>query len=159
MRREPDPPASYDTQPDMGVRTVRTSRRACGAALLGSIPLLAIAGCVATPVGKVSLGQEFVGVWTNINPNFYNWWVITPGHIINYGLDGNKCVRYEAKILSKTQIDVRFGNASRATLRIEGGALIFDLPSGARAIHVRSDPKAICRNGSSYFEGAPFPQK
>ncbi|HEX5206259.1 MAG TPA: hypothetical protein VFW10_00510 [Steroidobacteraceae bacterium] len=75
---------------------MRTPRKVGSAAVPGSILLLAIAGCVTTPVAKVSLGHEFVGVWTNINPNFYNWWVITPGHIVNYGLDGDKCVRYYA---------------------------------------------------------------
>jgi len=143
------------------VRAVRTSRRARSVALSGSILLLAIAGCVTTPVQKASLGNEFVGVWTNANPNFYNWWVITPDHVVNYGivLDHGKCVGHEARILSKDRIDVPFGNAARVTLRIDGGALIFALPDGRRAVHYRTIRQAICRNGDSYFEGAPYPQK
>jgi hypothetical protein len=104
------------------------------------------------------ISPEFVGTWTNINPAFHNWWVITPDKVVNYGVspDTGKCHGSEATILAANQIDIPFGNTAQPFLYIAKGKLLFDV-AGQRGIHVRVTPAAICREGKSYFEGAPYP--
>lgn len=104
------------------------------------------------------ISPEFVGTWTNINPAFQNWWVITPDKVMNYGVsqDTGKCHGSEATILAPNQIDIPFGSTAQPFLYIARGRLLFDV-GGQRGIHVRVRPEAICRDGKSYFEGAPYP--
>ena len=106
------------------------------------------------------ISPEFVGTWTNINPGFQNWWVITPDKVVNYGvsLETGKCRSSEATILAANQIDIPFGNTAQPFLYIVKGRLLFDV-GGQRGIHVRVSPAAICKGGKSYFEGAPYPSR
>ena len=106
------------------------------------------------------ISPEFVGTWTNINPGFQNWWVITPDKVVNYGvsLETGKCHSSEATILAANQIDIPFGNTAQPFLYISKGKLLFDV-GGQRGIHVRVSPAAICKEGKSYFEGAPYPSR
>jgi hypothetical protein len=104
------------------------------------------------------ISPEFVGTWTNVNPAFQNWWVITPDKVVNYGVspDTGKCHGSEATILAANQIDIPFGNTAQPFLYIAKGRLLFDV-GGQRGVHVRVPREAICREGKSYFEGAPYP--
>jgi hypothetical protein len=106
------------------------------------------------------ISPEFVGTWTNVNPGFQNWWVITPDKVVNYGVspETGKCHGSEATILAGNQIDIPFGNTAQPFLYIAKGKLLFDV-GGQRGIHVRVAPAAICKGGNSYFEGAPYPSR
>jgi hypothetical protein len=106
------------------------------------------------------ISPEFVGTWTNINPAFQNWWVITPDKVVNYGVspDTGKCHSSEATIVAANQIDIPFGSTAQPFLYIARGKLLFDA-GGQRGVHVRVTPAAICREGKSYFEGAPYPRQ
>jgi hypothetical protein len=104
------------------------------------------------------ISPEFVGTWTNVNPAFQNWWVITTDKVVNYGVspDTGKCHSSEATILAANQIDIPFGSTAQPFLYIARGKLLFDA-GGQRGVHVRVTSAAICREGKSYFEGAPYP--
>jgi hypothetical protein len=106
------------------------------------------------------ISPEFVGTWTNVNPAFQNWWVITPDKVVNYGVspETGKCHGSEATILAANQIDIPFGNTAQPFLYIGKGRLLFDV-GGQRGVHVRVSPAAICKEGKSYFEGAPYPSR
>jgi hypothetical protein len=95
-----------------------------------------------------------------VNPRFQNWWVITPDKVVNYGvsLENGKCHSSEATILAANQIDIPFGNTAQPFLYISKGKLLFDV-GGQRGVHVRVSPAAICKEGKSYFEGAPYPSR
>lgn len=106
------------------------------------------------------ISPEFVGTWANVNPGFQNWWVITPDKVVNYGVspESGKCHSSEATILAGNQIDIPFGNTAQPFLYIAKGKLLFDV-GGQRGVHVRVTPSAICKEGKSYFEGAPYPSR
>jgi hypothetical protein len=106
------------------------------------------------------ISPEFVGTWTNVNPGFQNWWVITADKVVNYGVspESGKCHSSEATILAANQIDIPFGNTAQPFLYITKGKLLFDV-GGQRGVHVRVTPAAICKEGKSYFEGAPYPSR
>jgi hypothetical protein len=114
----------------------------------------------AIPHGPPRISAEFIGTWTNVNPAFQNWWVITPDKVVNYGVsqDTGKCHSSEAKILAANQIDIPFGSTAQPFLYIAKGKLLFDV-GGQRGVHVRVTPAAICKGGQSYFEGAPYPSR
>ena len=134
--------------------------------LVAAVALQILSAC-STPQPKTKpeptshalrISPEFVGTWTNVNPGFQNWWVITPDKVVNYGVspDTGKCHSSEAAILAANQIDIPFGSTAQPFLYIAKGRLLFDA-GGQRGVHVRVTPAAICREGKSYFEGAPYP--
>ncbi|HWW78655.1 MAG TPA: hypothetical protein VNY82_03610 [Steroidobacteraceae bacterium] len=137
------------------------------ALLVAAVALQILSACSSPPPKRESashapprISPEFVGTWTNINPGFQNWWVITPDKVVNYGvsLETGKCHSSEATILAANQIDIPFGNTAQPFLYIVKGRLLFDV-GGQRGIHVRVSPAAICKGGKSYFEGAPYPSR
>jgi hypothetical protein len=132
--------------------------------LVLAIALQFLAACSTPPPPKptshtLQISPEFVGTWTNVNPGFQNWWVITPDNVVNYGVspDTGKCQWSEAKILAPNQIDIPFGNTAQPYLYIAKGRLLFDV-GGQRGTHVRVPREAICKKGKLYYEGAPFPR-
>jgi hypothetical protein len=106
------------------------------------------------------ISPEFVGTWTNVNPAYQNWWVITADKVVNYGVspETGKCHGSEATILAHNQINIPFGETAQPFLYIVKGRLLFDV-AGQRGVHVRVPDEAICRAGKSYFEGAPYPNR
>jgi len=112
------------------------------------------------------VAPEFRGVWTNENPQFYNWWVIGASKVINFGIaadaNGVRCKANEATILAPNRLDVSFGNSGPAILSIEDGKLIMRGDQGRRfsgkAVHVPSTPPAICLIEGAYVAGAPYPE-
>ncbi len=135
-----------------------------GATLLAfSIALQFLSACSTPPPPKslshsLQISPEFVGTWTNVNPGFQNWWVITSDKVLNYGVspETGKCQWSEATILAPNQIDIPFGNTAQPYLYIAKGRLLFDV-GGQRGVHVRVPREAICKKGKLYYEGAPYP--
>jgi len=117
-----------------------------------------LAGCAATAHSPPRLSSEFVGVWANAIPAYHNWWEISPGKVVNFGigLDHGICVGRQVNILGPNEIEVPSGDAGTATLRIDDGALLLEW-NHARALHVRVPRDVICKDGDTYFEGAPYP--
>jgi hypothetical protein len=115
-------------------------------------------GCATTKPASVKLARRYYGTWENVNPRYFNWWVIGARGAENYGiaLDGGKCGARAAIVTSSTSIEVPFGNSGADTLHVvEGDFLLFMSPHGF-ALHKRVSPSAICRKANgSYFEGAP----
>jgi hypothetical protein len=137
----------------------------CGTALLTlAMTLQFLAACSTPPPPKPTsphtprIAPEFVGTWTNVNPGFQNWWVITPEKVLNYGVspETGKCQWSEATILAPNQIDIPFGNTAQPYLYIAKGKLLFDV-GGQRGVHRRVPHEAICKKGKFYYEGAPYP--
>jgi hypothetical protein len=133
-----------------------------GAFLALAVTLQILCACSAPPPKPtphtLQISPEFVGTWTNVNPDFQNWWVITPDKVVNYGVspETGRCQWREATILAHNQIDIPFGNTAQPFLYIAKGRLLFDV-AGQRGVHVRVSREAICKKGKLYFEGAPYP--
>jgi hypothetical protein len=108
---------------------------------------------------RVHLSTSFYGTWSNVNPNFYNWWTISREGVMNYGVDNSgKCIGNSAIVIDPEHISVPFGNAGIVHVRSgEFGAMVFETAHSS-ATHVRVPPDTICRKrGGSYFEAAPYP--
>ncbi len=106
------------------------------------------------------LGETFLGVWTNVVSQYFNWWVIEKDRATNYGitLAGGRCSASEASVIGQRQIDVPFGNAGPVEMKISDQLLMFETPRGV-ARHRRVDKSDICRKpDGTYFKGAPFPR-
>jgi hypothetical protein len=130
-----------------------------------AITLQFLSACASPPPPKptsqaLQISPEFLGTWTNVNPGFQNWWVITPDKVVNYGVspETGKCQWSEARILAPNQIDIPFGNTAEPFLYIARGRLLFDV-GGQRGVHVRVSREAICKKGKLYYEGAPYPRQ
>jgi hypothetical protein len=80
--------------------------------------------------------------------------------VVNYGVspETGRCHSSEATILAANQIDIPFGSTAQPFLYIAKGRLLFDA-GGQRGVHIRVTPSAICREGKSYIEGAPYPSR
>jgi hypothetical protein len=132
----------------------RTFRRTLAIVMVVSVVLV---GCSDTPRGRPRIAKQFLGTWENVDPRFHNWWEISRGKVVNYGiaLNHGKCVGHEATILNAKQIQVAFGNSGRPHLRLQDGYLLFE-EGKSRAAHKRVPPQDICRNGDRYFDGAPY---
>lgn len=122
------------------------------------LAVVVLVGCVTHRPKAPILSPSFYGVWTNVNPNFYNWWEISAAGAVNYGiaLDQGKCAGKSAIVLGSDQLDVPFGNAGTVHLSLsESGYLVFEAGRG-RALHKRVTLTDICRRpDGTYFEGAP----
>jgi hypothetical protein len=107
----------------------------------------------------VHLSTAFYGTWTNVDPNFYNWWTISRDGVMNYGVDANgKCIGNSAIVIDSEHINAPFGNAGSVHVRSgEFGAMVFEA-AHSNATHVRVPPDTICRRpGGIYFDSAPYP--
>ncbi len=144
----------------------RCSRPLAGTPFVLALALQLLVGCYSPQppsrpalVSQHRIAGQFVGTWANVNPAYQNWWVITPDKAVNYGVspDTHKCLSSEATILAPNQIDIPFGNTAQPFLYREKGKLLFDV-GGQRGVHVRVDRESICRQGKSYFSGAPYPR-
>jgi hypothetical protein len=121
--------------------------------------LLTVAGCAGPNHRSVRIAPQFRGVWHNVDPRNYNWWEITAGRVVNYGiaLDNGKCGSREAVIVAEDAFDVPFGNAASAHIGIINSELILVSSHGA-AVHERVSRETICqRADGTYFDGAPYP--
>jgi hypothetical protein len=137
--------------------TREVSFRRIQAALITA--LVIVAGCAAPAHRSVRIAPQFYGVWHNIDARYYNWWEITAGRVINYGvaLDNGKCGGREAVIVAEDTLDVPFGNAGAVHLGIINNELIF-VSSHWAAVHERVSRETICqRADGTYFDGAPYP--
>lgn len=121
--------------------------------------LVVLAGCAAPAHRSVRIAPRFYGIWHNVDARYYNWWEITAGRVVNYGiaLDDGKCSGHEVGIIAEDALDVPFGNASAVHIGIINGELIFVSSHGA-AVHKRVSRETICqRDDGTYFDGAPYP--
>jgi hypothetical protein len=121
---------------------------------------LLLVGCAANRTREPVLASRYYGAWTNLEPRYYNWWVISAAGVVNYGiaLDGGKCGGRSVTVLSSDQIDIQPPNGGTATLRVAEGNLLLLLVDDHFAVHKRVKPSDICRKpDGSYFEGAPYP--
>jgi hypothetical protein len=111
------------------------------------------------PKGPPILSSSFYGTWTNVNPNFHDWWTISREGVMSYGVDaGGKCIGNRGIVIDREHMNVPFGNAGIVHLRSgEFGTMVFETARGS-ATHVRVPPDTICRKpGGTYFESAPYP--
>jgi hypothetical protein len=132
-----------------------------------AIPLLIATGILfylwRAPKGPKelpALSSSFYGTWINVNPEFQNWWTVSPEGVKNYGVDGaGKCIVNSAIVIDREHINVGFGNAGIVHVRSgEFGTMVFETGHGS-ATHVRVPPDTICRKpGGAYFESAPYPR-
>jgi hypothetical protein len=118
-------------------------------------------GCASNRSHTPVLAPAFYGTWTNVNPRYYNWWVISASGAVAYGiaLNRGKCGAYSATVVDPEHINVTFGNSGKVHLRIsDNGLLVFENVS-ATAYHKRVEPESICeRADGGYFEFAPHPR-
>jgi hypothetical protein len=124
------------------------------------IAALHLLGCSTAPTHTQGIDPQFHGIWTNVNPDFFNWWEITSTLVVGYGiaLENGKCSSNQAQILSENRIDVSFGNAAIVEMRILDEQLLF-VADPATAYHKRVPREDICRKSDgTYFEGAPYAQ-
>jgi hypothetical protein len=128
-----------------------------------AVPSLCAAGIVlylwSAPKGPPVLSPSFYGTWTNVNPDFHNWWTISRQGVMNYSVDGSgKCIGNLAIVIDREHINVPNGNAGVVHVRSgEFGTMIFEAARGS-ATHVRVPPETICQKpGGAYFESAPYP--
>jgi hypothetical protein len=128
-------------------------------AAMGLLTAVVLVGCATNKAKTPVLSSSFYGVWTNVNPNVFNWWVISAIGAVNYGiaLNQGKCGGQSAVVLGPNQIYAPpLGSADTAHLRLsESGFLVFEGAHG-RALHKRVAPTDICRKSDgTYFDGAP----
>ena len=113
---------------------------------------------IPDPTAPTQLDSRYYGTWEN--PYFYNWWEISRGKVISYGVDPDtrQCTMDAAQVLGTHTLRVPFGKSGTAQLRVENGKLIFrDAEDPSReAVHVPIGPSGICRDGNRYFPGAPY---
>jgi hypothetical protein len=134
---------------------VRVSSVAAGC--LAALALFGAGGCVGNRAAS-GLGRRYYGTWENVDPRYFNWWVIDARGALNYGiaLDGGKCGARRATVAAANSIVVGFGNSGNVTLRLAEGDLLLFQMDRSFALHKRVDASSICRRpDGSYFEGAP----
>lgn len=139
----------------------KLSRRLAHTTTLLAVSTLAVLtiGCVSTKPKAPVLDPSFYGVWTNVNANYYNWWVISAAGAVNYGiaLDAGKCVGHTAVTLGPDRIEVPFGNSDAVRLRLEASGLLAFEGSRGRALHKHVESNDVCRKADgTYFAGAPL---
>jgi hypothetical protein len=61
----------------------RTFRHTLAIVMAVSVILV---GCSDTPRARPRIAKEFVGTWANVDPRFHNWWEISRGKVVNYGI-------------------------------------------------------------------------
>ncbi len=114
----------------------------------------------STPKGPPVLSSSFYGTWTNVDPNFHNWWTISREGVMNYGVDdGGRCIVNSAIVIDREHMNAPFGDAGIVHVRSgEFGTMVLETARGS-ATHVRVPPDTICRKpGGTYFESAPYPK-
>lgn len=122
------------------------------------LTVVVLVGCVTHKPKAPTLSPRFYGVWTNVNPNFHNWWKISAAGAVNYGiaLDQGRCGGRSAIVLGSDQLNVPFGNAATVHLSLNAsGYLVFEARH-VHAFHKRVTITDICRKpDGTYFDGAP----